>query len=97
MAKYVSNGNLQEDVKHYQKLLIPLNIVVCILCLVSVFTLMFAPILRIDVAKIVSDKEVSAYVKETIVKSLNANGNQSDVGGNYAFAASAEATPPPRK
>lgn len=70
MEKYLSNGNTQEDVKHYQNLLIPLNIVVCVLCLISIFTLMFVPVFRVDIAKIVADQEIAAYVKKAATKSL---------------------------
>lgn len=87
MAKYQSSGNYEEDIRHYQKRLIPLNIVVCILCLVSIFTLMFAPFLKIDVSKIVSNPTVKEYVSETLEKSFNGSGNDPKADLTVGFTA----------
>lgn len=87
MSKHSPDNGKKSDINHYQKLLIPLNIFVCILCLVSIFTLMFAPILKINVGKIVSSPEVNAYVKDAVLKTLNKGGQngESSIGGQYAF------------
>jgi len=87
MAKYQSSGNYEEDIRHYQKRLIPLNIVVCILCLISIFTLMFAPFLKIDVSKIVSNPTVKEYVSETLEKSFNGSGNDPKADLTVGFTA----------
>lgn len=41
------------DESHYQRLLIPVNIVVMVLCLVAALSIIFAPLIRVDVGQVV--------------------------------------------
>ena len=49
-----------------QRLLIPVNILVCILSLVAALTLFLTPILKIDFGKILRDEETISYVDKMI-------------------------------
>ena len=49
-----------------QKKLIPLNIVVVILALVAAFTLIFSPLIKVDVGKILRDDAVMEFVEKEL-------------------------------
>lgn len=70
-----------EKEKKLQKKLIPLNIFVCILCLVASISLMFAPIFKIDIGKIVRNEGFKNYVDTA----LNGMLKQSSEGENDAM------------
>lgn len=93
MARYQSSGDIQEDIRHYQKRLIPLNIFVCILCIVSIVTMMFVPFLEVNLSKIIGSEEIKSYVSKTIEDNLKGATDQTNsarVGSQWTLAAPQE-------
>jgi hypothetical protein len=77
----------REKVKGYQKKLVPINIVTCVLALVAALSLFFMPILKIDLGKIISSDGVRAYIVDTIESSLGTNnGTTTEEGGDQTVA-----------
>ncbi len=68
MGKLVS-----EKERKLQRKLIPLNIFVCILALVAAFSLMFAPICKVDFGKILQSDATKRLVDEQIEKVVGEN------------------------
>lgn len=52
--------------KKLQKLLIPLNIFVCILSIVAIISLYFAPVIKVDVGKILRQEETISLIEQSI-------------------------------
>ena len=73
MAKLIS-----EREAGLQRKLIPVNIVVCILSLVAMLSLFLAPIIKIDVGKILRDKGVIEFVDDAIDDALSEDIEDSD-------------------
>ena len=75
-------GSLKsKEEKRLQKKLIPVNIVVCIIALVAAISLFLTPILKIDVGKMLSDKEVIEFADKRIDDLLDDSLNGSDQDG----------------
>lgn len=83
-----------ERERQLQKKLIPLNIVVCIIALVCIFTILFAPIIKIDLGKILKNEQVIALINDEVSKAIGGNSDSDgpEHGGlknrepeNYAF------------
>jgi len=81
-----ASEQMKKSIKKRQRMLIPVNIVICILCIVAIITLYFYPILKVDIGKIVADDAVSEYISETFIQSSSANA-ASDKNGNSTYAA----------
>ncbi len=80
MKKFIS-----ETERKLQKKLIPLNIFVCILCLVSIASLFFAPIFKLDFGRIMRSPDMQAYVEEMMDKTIDGSLEGSEQEGvNYA-------------
>ncbi len=62
--QWVKSLSNEDKIKYHQKRLIPVNIVVCVLCLVAALTLIFTPFIKIDLGKIISSKEVQTSITE---------------------------------
>lgn len=77
---------LSERERKLQRKLIPLNIFVCILALTAVFSIIFAPFVKIDFGKFLSDDATIALVEETIEKAVDEgveNGEAGSTGVDY--------------
>ena len=61
-----------QEIKRLQKKLIPVNLIVCILCIVAALSLFFMPILKINLATIVGDKTLRAMIADIAVEKVNA-------------------------
>ena len=61
-----------------QRKLIPVNIIVCIICLVAALTLFLTPILTIDVGKVLRDDRVMEFVDEKIDGSIKGDLEDTD-------------------
>lgn len=57
---------LSEREKKLQRLLIPVNMIVCILCIVAMLSLFFMPIFKLDAGKVLRDKGVMEFTDEKI-------------------------------
>lgn len=57
----------------YQKKLFPLNIFVLIISLAAALSLVFAPLVKVDVGKFLREKTVIDYADETLTKLINDN------------------------
>lgn len=62
--------------KNLQKKLIPLNIFVCILSLIAIISLYFAPIIKLDVGKALRNEEAIVMVDGYIEKSVSGTGEE---------------------
>lgn len=69
---------LSEKEAGLQKKLIPLNIVVLVLSLVATLSLIFAPLLKIDVGKFLRDEAVIEFVEEELENVIDGDGGQAD-------------------
>lgn len=68
-----------------QKKLIPLNIFVCIISIVAALSLFFAPILKVDIGKILSSPKLEQYIDDTLSKSVGGSvEGSSQEGIDYA-------------
>lgn len=73
---------VSERERKLQLMLIPVNIVVCILAIVATISLLLSPILKIDVGKILRDENTIGYVDEIIDNSIKTdleNTQQKDI------------------
>lgn len=61
-----------QEIKRLQKKLIPVNLIVCILCIVAVLSLFFMPVVKINLATIVGDKTLRAIITDVAVEKVNA-------------------------
>ena len=69
--------------RRLQRKLIPLNIAVCIISLIAVFSLFFMPIVKVDVGKILKDKTVMSFVDKSMEDMLQ-NSGESTAGIDVA-------------
>ena len=60
------------EIKRLQKKLIPVNLIVCILCIVAALSLFFMPIVKINLATLVGDKTLRAMITDIAVEKVNA-------------------------
>lgn len=68
--------SLEEE--RLQKKLIPLNIVVCVLCLVAIISLMFTPLIKIDMSKVDKSALTSMVVPDGSEDSEGSEGSNSE-------------------
>lgn len=61
-----------QEIKRLQKKLIPVNLIVCILCIVAALSLFFMPVVKINLATIVGDKTLRAMIADIAVEKVNA-------------------------
>lgn len=61
-----------QEIKRLQKKLIPVNLIVCILCIVAVLSLFFMPVVKINLAALVGDKTLRAMIADIAVEKVNA-------------------------
>ncbi len=61
-----------QEIKRLQKKLIPVNLIVCILCIVAALSLFFMPIVKINLATLVGDKTLRAMITDIAVEKVNA-------------------------
>lgn len=61
-----------QEMRRLQKKLIPVNLLVCILCIVASLSLFFMPIVKINLANIVGDKTLRQIVTDIAVAKVNA-------------------------
>ncbi len=61
-----------QEIKRLQKKLIPVNLIVCILCIVAALSLFFMPVVKINLATIVGDKTLRAIITDVAVEKVNA-------------------------
>lgn len=61
-----------QEIKRLQKKLIPVNLIVCILCIVAALSLFFMPVVKINLATIVGDKTLRAIIADIAVEKVNA-------------------------
>lgn len=84
-------GSRGMEMRRLQKKLIPVNLIVCILCLVAAISMFFTPFLSIDLGKIVSDESITNMMKDKIKEMFDVSddssesGDQASVNG-YALA-----------
>lgn len=73
-----------QEIKRLQKKLIPVNLIVCILCIVAALSLFFMPVVKINLATIVGDKTLRAIITDVAVEKVNAYIEQAgdSLGGN---------------
>lgn len=55
-----------EREKKLQRMLIPLNLIICIICAVAIVTLFITPFVSFDVGKVLRDEGVMAFVDEKV-------------------------------
>lgn len=55
------NQNRSKEMRRLQKKLIPVNFIVCVLCIVAAVSLFFTPLLKIDFGKILNDETIIDY------------------------------------
>ncbi len=61
-----------QEIKRLQKKLIPVNLIVCILCIVAALSLFFMPVVKINLAALVGDKTLRAMIADIAVEKVNA-------------------------
>lgn len=61
-----------QEIKRLQKKLIPVNLIVCILCIVAALSLFFMPVVKINLAALVGDKTLRAMITDIAVEKVNA-------------------------
>ncbi len=61
-----------QEIKRLQKKLIPVNLIVCILCIVAALSLFFMPVVKINLATIVGDNTLRAMIADIAVEKVNA-------------------------
>ena len=60
-----------QEIKRLQKKLIPVNLLVCILCIVASLSLFFMPVVKINLATIVGDKTLRGVITDVAVTKIN--------------------------
>lgn len=60
-----------QEIRRLQKKLIPVNLLVCILCIVASLSLFFMPIVKINLATIVGDETLKKIVTDIAVEKIN--------------------------
>lgn len=60
-----------QEIKRLQKKLIPVNLLVCILCIVASLSLFFMPVVKINLATIVGDKTLRSVITDVAVTKIN--------------------------
>lgn len=68
--RYMRRTRAQE-IKRLQKKLIPVNLLVCILCIVASLSLFFMPVVKINLATIVGDKTLRGVITDVAVTKIN--------------------------
>ena len=61
-----------QEIKRLQKKLIPVNLIVCILCIVAALSLFFMPVVKINLAALVGDNTLRAMIADIAVEKVNA-------------------------
>ena len=72
-----------EKEKKLQKKLIPVNIIVCLLALVAAISMFLAPIVKVDVGKILRDDRMIEFVEEKINDALGEDLSEEQGDVNY--------------
>lgn len=76
----LKSGKMQE-MRRLQRKLVPVNLIVCLLCIIALVSLLFTPFLTIDLGKITSDESVDSYVKQLVRDQIvNNSGGESGEG-----------------
>ena len=75
-GKYFGPPTNTKKIKKLQRHLIPLNIVMMVISLVAALSLIFTPVLQIDVAKFVKDPQAQTFIIEYVEKALEGNGEE---------------------
>lgn len=60
-----------QEISRLQRKLIPVNIVVCILCIVACVTMFFMPLMKIDLGTVIGNEAVKETVKNLAISKLN--------------------------
>lgn len=75
---------LSDKEKKLQRHLIPVNIIVCILCIVAMFSLVALPVLKVDVGSILRDEHTQAFVDEYVTEMLEKSAEGEEQNVDYA-------------
>lgn len=76
----IKAGKMQE-MKRLQRKLIPVNLIVCLLCIIALISLLCTPFLTIDLGKITADESVDNYVKQLVREQIvNNSGGETREG-----------------
>lgn len=66
-----------QEMRRLQRKLIPVNLLVCILCIVAAVSLFFTPLLKIDLGKILKNEQMQQTILDGLGGSLGGDGGSS--------------------
>lgn len=60
----------QQEISRLQRKLIPVNLLVCLLCIVAIVSMLCTPFLTIDMGKLTADEGVNNYVRKIVQEQI---------------------------
>ncbi len=75
---------LSDKEKKLQRHLIPVNIIVCILCIVAIYSLVVLPVLTVDFGRILRDEHTQGFVDEYVTEMLEKSAEGEEQNVDYA-------------
>lgn len=84
----------QHEISRLQRKLIPVNLLVCILCIVAIISMLCTPFITIDMGKITADEGVNNYVRQLVheqIENLGGGGEAQTQEDSVNFHLSDEA------
>ncbi len=71
----------QQEMRRLQRKLIPVNLIVCLLCIVAIISMLCTPFITIDMGKITADENVDNYVRRLVqeqIDNMSGSGSESE-------------------